>query len=83
MKILFIFILIISAGYFYLYQSSRCNTKEDVYNKSLELIEHINKYKKDLSVNKIEAMMSKMANIKALTDSQEACNAMQDMMDEL
>ncbi len=83
MKLFLLIILIAAAGYFYMYQTSRCSTKEDVFNKSLELIDEINKAKKDLSVNKIEAIMSKMANIKALTDMQEACNAMDDMMGEL
>jgi hypothetical protein len=83
MKVLILIIIIAAAGYFYMYQTSRCNSKEDVFDKSIELIDHINKNKKDLSINKIEAMMSKMASIKALTDKQEACNAMDDMMDEL
>jgi UTP-glucose-1-phosphate uridylyltransferase len=83
MKLLLLIIVIAAAGYFYMYQSSRCISKEDVFDKSMELIDHINKNKKDLSINKIEAMMSKMVSIKALTDTQEACNAMEDMISEL
>jgi UTP-glucose-1-phosphate uridylyltransferase len=83
MKTIILILLILAAGYFYFYQTSRCSSKEDVFDKSVELIDHINKNKKDLSINKIEAMMSKMANIKALTDTQEACNAMDDMINEL
>lgn len=83
MKILLFIVLLAAAGYFYLYQTSRCETAEDVLDKSIELMNHINENKKDISVNKLEAMMSKMKNLKALTDKQEACNAMNDIMDEL
>jgi hypothetical protein len=83
MKTIIFILLIVAAGYFYFYQTSKCSSKEDVLDKSIELIDHINKNKKDISFNKLEAMLSKIASIKALTDQQEACNAMDDMMDEL
>ena len=83
MKVIILILIIATAWFFYNYQTSRCETAEDVMNKSIELMNHINNNKKDISINKLEAMMSKLNNIKALTDKQQACNAMSDIMDEL
>jgi len=86
MKNLIIVLLIAAGIYYYMGQSSKCETEEDLKNKAAEMLEKFQALATSGDLTKIMSLSKRVQDIKIMQtkmDIPSACKAMDELMKEL